>query len=361
MKKTLRKNIADFNKLKILVVGDAILDAYIYGTTERICREAPVPVFKREQEKNCCGGAANTALNIASLGAEICFLTVLGDDENGRKIREILQQYKVDTSPVVIDKNRVTIAKKRIVASSSIILRMDEGSAFHIEKDTAKIFEDNFFAAARSADAVVISDYGFGTVTNDFINMLVTFRRQHSKLIIVDSKNLQRFQAVKPDAVKPNYEELLQLLKLEKVKKEDRAEQVIEAGNALLSLTGAKNIAATLDESGVVLLRKNRKPYFNAAVPKESKNTIGAGDTFISALTLSMGAGFEMEAAIEVASAAASIVVDREDTSLCSNLQLQAYFNPIPKYHSSRTELIQTLKELKNAGKKIVFTNGCLI
>jgi len=128
MKTDIKKAIDGFKKLKILVVGDAVVDTYVYGTTDRICREAPVPVFNKQDEKFCCGGAANTAINLAALGAETYFLTVIGKDENGKELLDLLQKHHVHCEYILKDKTRKTIAKKRVIASSNIILRMDEGS-----------------------------------------------------------------------------------------------------------------------------------------------------------------------------------------------------------------------------------------
>lgn len=359
MKTNPKKNIADFKKLKILVVGDAILDTYIYGTIDKICREAPVPVFNATHQKFCCGGAANTALNVAALGAETYFLSVLGKDSNAKELYEILHANNIHTEFIVNDKSRKTIAKKRVIASSNIILRLDEGTVSEINESIEKELLKKFFLIADFVDAILISDYGFGVITDTFIRSIEDLKTWFPKPVIVDAKNLSRFKNIHPDAVKPNYQETLQLLNIAKVPINKRAEQVIKNEDLLLTVTGAENIAATLDESGMVLLRKEKKPFLVPCIPKEAKNTIGAGDTFVSALTLGMALNLPIETATEIACAAASIVVQKEDTTLCTNIQLKAYFNDIPKYLSNHEDVVNTIKELKEKGKKIVFTNGC--
>ena len=359
MKTEIKNAIDNFKNLKILVVGDAILDTYIYGTTDRICREAPVPVFNVQDQKFSCGGAANTAINLAALGAETYYLTVLGKDSNAKELLDLLHKNKVHSEFILKDKTRKTIAKKRVIASSNIILRLDEGTVEDINEDLEKELLQKFVEIENFVDAILLSDYGFGVITDKFIRSLHSLISAFSKPVIVDSKDLSRFKNIHPAVVKPNYEEALQLVNISNLPKKKRVEQVIKNGDALLKNTGADNAAVTLDVDGIVLFQKGKKPYYISCVPRDSKNTIGAGDTFISALTLAMASGLKMETATEIAAAAAAIVVQKDGTALCSNMQLKSYFNAVPKYISGNEDLLNTVKELREKGKKIVFTNGC--
>lgn len=359
MKTDIENAIEGFKKLKILVVGDAVLDTYVYGSTDRICREAPVPVFNKQDEKFCCGGAANTAINLAALGAETYFLTVIGKDANGKELLDILQKYQVHCEYVLKDKTRKTIAKKRVIASSNIILRMDEGSVSDISEDLENGLLQKLFDLEDFVDAILLSDYGFGVLTDRFIKSLKQITSTFSKPIVVDSKKLSRFKNLHPTAVKPNYEEYLDLMNFSKVPKNKRMEQVFQNSDALLKNSGATNIAVTLDADGVALIQKAKKPYYISCVPRDAKNTIGAGDTFISSLTLGISSGLPTETATELAAAAAAIVVQKDGTTLCSNVQLKSYFTAIPKYINTDAELTNVIKELREEGKKIVFTNGC--
>jgi len=359
MQKEIRNIIDGFKNLKILVVGDAILDTYIYGTTERICREAPAPVFNVAEEKYSCGGAANTAINLAALGAETYFLTILGKDSNANELLNVLHKNNVHTEFILRDKTRKTIAKKRVIAQSNIILRLDEGTVNDINKNLEDELLEKVLEINKFSDAILFSDYGFGVITDSFIQSIQSLSSSFQKPIVVDSKKLNRFKNIHPDAVKPNYEEALQLLNLSKIAKNKRCEQVVKYSESLLNKTGANNVAVTLDDDGVVLIRKAKKPYTVNCIPRDSKNTIGAGDTFISALTLSMASKLKMEKCVEIASAAAAIVVQKDGTTGCSNVELKSYFNTVPKYISTDEELRLIIKELRKKGKKIVFTNGC--
>lgn len=359
MKTEIKNTIDGFKNLKILIVGDAVLDTYIYGSNDRICREAPVPVFNKHEEKFCCGGAANTAINLAALGAETYFLSVIGKDANGKELLDLLQKHKVHCKYILKDKTRRTIAKKRVIASSNIILRLDEGSVNDINKHLEDLLLQHFFELEEIVDAIVLSDYGFGVLTDRFISSIKQITSSFSKPIIIDSKKLGRFKNLHPTAIKPNYEEYLTLMDFSKVAKNKRAAQVFNNSETLLKNSGAENVAVTLDADGVALVQKGKKPYYISCIPQDAKNTIGAGDTFISALTLGIAAGLPTETATEIAAAAAAIVVQKDGTTLCSNMQLKSYFNAIPKFISTNEELLNIVKELREEGKKIVFTNGC--
>jgi D-beta-D-heptose 7-phosphate kinase/D-beta-D-heptose 1-phosphate adenosyltransferase len=187
MKIEIKKIIDGFKNLKILVIGDAVLDTYVYGTTDRICREAPVPVFNINEQKFCCGGAANTAINLAALGAETYFMSVIGKDANGKELLDILNKHHVHCEYILKDRTRKTIAKKRVIASSNIILRMDEGSINDISESLENTLLQQFFELEDFVDAVLLSDYGFGVLTDRFIKSVKRITSSFSKPIIVDS------------------------------------------------------------------------------------------------------------------------------------------------------------------------------
>lgn len=353
------KSIIDnFKQLKVLIVGDAILDTYIKGTTDRICREAPVPVVNVHEQEHQCGGAANTAINMAALGAEVYFLTVLGKDSNARELLDVLKKNKVHTEAILQDKARVTIAKKRIIASSNIILRVDEGTNTDISEACEKALFKKFTELYKVVDAVILSDYGYGVITEAIINKMAAFALPHTKPLVVDAKDVARFKAVKPTAVKPNYEEVIKLLNIEKLSV-NRPKQILSHAKDVMELTGASKVAVTLDVDGVLLFEQGQKPYRILCKPHDNNQAIGAGDTFISAFTLSLAYNLNGQIAAEIAAAAAAIVLEKEGTAGCSNSELKSYFNPIPKHISSTDDLGKIVAALKKKGKKIVFTNGC--
>lgn len=358
MKEKLSNIIDNFRNLKILVIGDAILDTYVDGSPDRVSREAPVMVFNVNEQEHYCGGAANTAINVAALGAETYFLTILGKDSSSRELMDVLKKNKVNTDFIIRDKGRVTIAKKRIMAASHMLMRIDEGTTTAITEACEKELLKKIGEVYDEADAVIISDYGFGVITNAIIEGIKEIISKERKVIVADGRDVSRFRILKPDAVKPNYEETIKLLNIEKTNN-SRDQQISAYSKKLFELTGANKIAVTLDADGVLLLEKGKEPFRISAIPQENKKAIGAGDTFTSALTLSLAGKVTGEAAVQIAAAAAAVVVQKDGTVCCSNNELKAYFNAVPKYISQAEQLAEIVRDLKKQGKKIVFTNGC--
>jgi D-beta-D-heptose 7-phosphate kinase / D-beta-D-heptose 1-phosphate adenosyltransferase len=359
MKEELKNRIRNFNNYKVLVIGDAILDTYIRGSSDRLCREAPVPVINIREQEHDCGGAANTAINVAALGAETYFMTVIGKDQNGRELMEALKRNGVKTEYVIRDSGRETLAKKRIIASSSILLRIDEGSNGPVN-DVCSIEMNSIIRKLyKKIDAIIISDYGYGIISSSLIKNLEKLRVKKDKVLIVDSKELQKFRTLCPTAVKPNYEETIKLLNLPKLEEHDRVNQVLENGKKLMEVTGALHVTATIDADGTVLFEKGKKPYRIFTVPQEHKKAIGAGDTFISALTLSFCAGMQGRQAVDTASAAAAVIIRKEGTEVCSAEELLSEFYEKTKYVTNVDTLGKNIRNHKKDGKKVVFTNGC--
>ena len=315
-------------------------------------------VFNVAEQEHQCGGAANTAINVAALGAETFFLTVLGKDANSRELIDVLKKHQVHTDFIIRDKGRTTIAKKRIIASATQLMRIDEGTTASISENCEKELLQKVSQLYPGIDAIILSDYGFGVITASFINSLKELTTTGNKPIVADARDLSKFKALRPDAVKPNYEETVRLLQIDKAA-HNRADQILQYSKKLHEITGASKVAVTLDADGVLLFEKGKEPVRILAVPQDNKKAIGAGDTFISAFTLSLASQVKGEVAAQIAAAAAAVVVQKEGTAGCSNNELKAYFTAVPKYITHRTQLIELVNEMKKQGKKIVFTNGC--
>jgi D-beta-D-heptose 7-phosphate kinase/D-beta-D-heptose 1-phosphate adenosyltransferase len=358
MNETVTDIIEGFKKLKVLVIGDAILDTYVEGAPDRVSREAPVMVFNAEEQKHQCGGAANTAINVASLGAVTYFLTILGKDANSRELIDVLKKHNVHSEFIIRDKARTTIAKKRIISAGHQLMRIDEGTTTPISEACEKELLQKVIDLYPKLDAIILSDYAFGVITNNIIIGVKELTSKDHKLVVADSRDLSKFKSLKPDAVKPNYEETVKLLQIDKATVE-RDKQVLEYAKKLHEITGANKVAVTLDADGVLFLEKGKEPHRIFTAPQDNKKAIGAGDTFISAITLALASKVEGRVAAEIAAAAAEVVVQKEGTVGCTNTELKAHFNSLPKYLSTSAQLQDLVKDLKKQGKKIVFTNGC--
>lgn len=350
--------IESFKSLKVLVIGDAILDTYVKGAPDRVSREAPVLVFNVDQQEHFCGGAANTAINVADLGADTYFLTVLGKDAAAKELTDVLKKHKVHTDYVIKDKSRATIAKKRITADTHMLIRIDEGTATDISESCEEELLSRFEEVYAKVDAVILSDYGFGLMTEGLVAGIEKITTANRKIVVADGRDVSKFSLIKPDAVKPNYDETVKLLDIEKAS-HDRDKQVEDYVDQMHQITGSDKVAVTLDADGVLFLEKGKQSHRIPCIPHENNKAIGAGDTFISAMTLALASGAEGNVAAEIGAAAAAVVVEKDGTVSCSNYELRTYFAPVPKFITQVGQLRSLVKELKRQGKRIVFTNGC--
>ncbi|MFN3403066.1 MAG: PfkB family carbohydrate kinase [Cytophagaceae bacterium] len=351
--------IRKFKNKKVLVVGDAMLDKYIKGISEKLCREAPAPVINVLQEEYNCGGAANTAINISNLGAETFFISVIGKDEAGKKICNLLKKNKVNVKFLLTDTERSTLIKNRITASSNILLRVDSGSEHPLNSISEGQLIQNIEKLINKIDAIVLSDYAYGIFSSSVIEKIHNIIKDKNKVLVIDSRDLSKFRKLKPTAVKPNYEESISLLKFPKLKGAGRVNQIISSYKSLLTITGAQFVNATIDKEGTVLIEKGKHPIHLETISRENKNSIGAGDTYIGALTLSLSCGCSGKKAAEIASAAASIVLQKEGTEFCTMDLLINHFRKSGKFISTKKELLSVIEALNHSGKKVVFTNGC--
>jgi D-beta-D-heptose 7-phosphate kinase/D-beta-D-heptose 1-phosphate adenosyltransferase len=353
--------IEEFSTKKIMVIGDAMLDSYMEGVSERLCREAPVPVVDIERYVYVPGGAANTAVNLRSLGARVAFLSVIGQDPEGENLIQALQDRGVSAEHLLSSPNRKTLAKQRVVAGSQILVRFDQGTTSDMESDLEMQFIERLGGLFRECDSVVISDYSYGIITPGVLDALERLQKEQPGLIIVDSRDPRRYRSLNVTAVKPNYPETTALLGLELMKDDrQRLEQIEQHGRQVLDITGAQIAAITLDQEGALVFhRDDERPYRTYARPQPSSKATGAGDTFISALAVSLAAGAHVEHAAELASAAASIVVSKDGTAACFAEELREYFSTAEKFVTDVFQLVMRVTSYRRNGLRIVFTNGC--
>jgi D-beta-D-heptose 7-phosphate kinase/D-beta-D-heptose 1-phosphate adenosyltransferase len=349
-----------FSKLKVLVIGEAMLDRYLKGAANRLSQEAPVQVVNVSEKEDLPGGAANTAANIRSLGAEPLLLSVVGDDEEGKSLREALKTFGISDHYILSDPARETLAKQRVLANGQMMIRFDQGSTEPLSQEIEARFIRKLRSAARKADAIIISDYNYGILTHNVLRAIAFIQQRTPKILVVDAKKYKPYQELRVTAVKPNYGEAVKLLKLDKKSgSEARASQMEKYGNKILELAKAQIAAITLDEDGALILERGQPPYRIYARPAEHNRVAGAGDTFISTLALALAAGAETPTAAELASAGASIVVEKPGTSTCYIEELKAYFSGEEKYISDSFHMSARVTAYRRQGKRIIFTNGC--
>jgi len=367
---SLRRVVGAFAGLRVVVVGDAILDRWLHGRSTRLSREAPVPVLDLDERLDVPGGAANTAINLAALGAHVRLLAVVGDDEEGRALADATAAAGVDTDGVIRSPARRTMAKHRLTAAGQLLLRFDQGTTEVLDGEDEARLAAAVRAALADADALVVSDYEGGVRAPAVLRALARWRAGDVRACTVDARSPAAWRSLRPTAVKPNYTEAARLLGLpvgeppgrpspEARNVVDRAAAVVEHGQRLLDRTGAAMAAVTLDTDGAVVLERGQPAYRTYAVPVERPQATGCGDTYVAALTLALAAGAGTVPSAELASAAAGVVVRKPGTAVCTAAELCEDDPAAVKRVADAAALTGLARTHRLAGRRLVFTNGC--
>ncbi|MBP9841571.1 MAG: HldE protein [Simkaniaceae bacterium] len=281
--------------VRVSVVGDVMLDHYSYGLVNRISPEAPVPVFLLEKEESLPGGAANVALNLLSLQAEVLLLGRVGDDEKGR----ILTSFFPKQQGLLIQKGYHTPVKNRLIASNQQMMRVDQEKIVQLPSSYYEAVLDQVF----DADVIALSDYGKGFLTAELIHCIIEGAHLRNIPVIVDPKGSDFTKYRGAFLIKPNLKEAYAA-----AKGEDDLDQVAEY---LLRKTEAEMLLVTRSEEGMTLFQKGGEREDFPVFSKEIVDVTGAGDTVLAVLALAIGSGLEIEEGIRMANVAASIAIER--------------------------------------------------
>lgn len=351
--------VSGFAPLHVLVIGDAMLDSYLLGRSTRLSREAPAPIVDVTSRVDAGGGAANTAANVAALGAVMTFLTVFGHDEDGDRLLACLARDGVRSDQAIRARDRATLVKQRVVAEPQLIVRFDQGTTWPVnEADEAELIA-RLRRLFLASDAVIVSDYGYGVLTPDVVAVLAELQRCAPRTVVVDAKDLPKYRDVRPTVVKPNFDEALALLGLPRDPHADRASLIIDHAEELFERTGAQHVAVTLDSDGALLLEPDGTWYRTYAEAAPHARAAGAGDTFVATTALVLAAGGTPTDAVELASAASGVVVKRDGTTTCDADDLAAALACDGKVVSGEGELRAVVNAYRHAGRRIVLTSGC--
>jgi rfaE bifunctional protein kinase chain/domain/rfaE bifunctional protein nucleotidyltransferase chain/domain len=344
---------------KVVVIGDFLLDGWWSGTIERLTREAPVPIVDIATREYAPGGAANTAANLASLGARVAVVGVVGDDWAGGLIREKLDRLGVDTTRLIAVAGAVTTTKCRIVGGQQLLLRVDETQRTRWPEASTGQLSSALPDAVSDADAMVVCDYASGAMTDGLVETIAALGSR-PPLCVVDAHDPQRWRAIAPDVVTPNAGEVAHILARAEREDADRVQFIVDNAEPLLQRTGARAVVATLDRDGTVLLCRDSAVHRTHAHPTYENQASGAGDTFAAALTAARATGFELEDAVDFAQMAADVAVQKPGTCLCTAAELESAL-AFSSNDAVRTahDLTELLDEARTQGKRIVFTNGC--
>jgi rfaE bifunctional protein kinase chain/domain len=312
-----RKILNEFPGKKILVIGDIILDRYIWGKVSRISPEAPVPVVEVTNENFLLGGAANVANNIVSLGGHATIVGVAGHDRGGEFLRKLLDNRSIQHDGVFWG-SRPTTVKARVIAHSQQVVRFDREERSRVEGKALKSILDFIRSALPEHDAVIISDYKKGIVSSELIREIIKKTKPRNIFVSVDPKTGHFHCYKNVSLITPNIHEASLASGIE-IRDE---KSLMNAGRALLRKISCDAVLITRGEQGMTLFRKDKAVHI-PTVAKNVYDVTGAGDTVIAAFTLSVTSGARMEDAAVIANHAAGIVVGEVGTAVVTSDQLQ--------------------------------------
>ena len=313
MKQRLFKILEQFRNKKILVVGDIMLDKYIWGDVSRISPEAPVQVVHVQRETYAPGGASNVASNISALNGKAFMVGIVGNDESNNILLNELKKIGVDTDGILTDNDKPTTQKVRIVGKSQQLLRVDYEKKEHIHKNIEHSIIALLEKQIKNIDAIVISDYAKGVITTEVCTRLVEAAKAHKKIVVVDPKPKHMNLYSNVTLITPNSNEASEMTNIE----DGSDETVLEIGNKLLKFLNS-NVLITRGEKGKSLFELNGKIKNIPAKAKEVYSLIGAGDTVAATIALALSCGAELEESAILANIAAGIKVGKIGTASVS-------------------------------------------
>ena len=343
---------------KILVIGDLMIDHYLWGECERISPEAPIPIVNIDDENTVLGGAGNVVNNLVALGAHTDILSVIGDCDIANELGTLLSNINVSTNHLVKEKGRLSSKKSRIIASHQQVIRYDRESDYDISEKSQQTLFNQYKKILKQYDIVLLSDYGKGVLTDSLTRDLIQEANNLGIKVLVDPKGINYFKYSGAYLLTPNKKEASLATNID----------IIDDSSLLRAITQLKekcslNVSLiTLSENGVAIYDNDLRVHPTMA--REVYDVTGAGDTVLATLGYALSSNYDIDQAVEFANLAAGVVVGKIGSATASIDEINDYKSSL--HQSSSEEHIKTLIEievlstkLKDKGKKIVFTNGC--
>ena len=349
---------------RVLIIGDAMIDTYVYGSVNRVSPEAPVPVILPKKEVNCLGGAANVARNAAALGASVSVMFVTGKDSIADTLKTQMQEYGINCSGMIQDETQDTINKVRIVGNKQQIVRIDYHDRYLISEDLQNCFLEMFREKVRMQDIVVLSDYAKGTCTEYLCREIIRICRAEKIPVIVDPKGTDWEKYRGATIITPNMKEINTWSGIPVENDDDKIEK--QYGKAYEDL-GVQYLLLTRSECGMSLLGQGIVSHIPAET-QEVFDVSGAGDTVVAALAATLNPDLNnIKEAVIISNIAAGIVVSKPGTAVVTKEEIRAKLPREVRNTERKTifkiedydELIKQVQLWKTAGEKIVTTNGC--
>ena len=345
-------------KPNILVIGDLMIDHYLWGSCDRISPEAPVQVVNVKKESSVLGGAGNVINNLVTLGSVVDVISVIGNDSVANELKSLLEKIDVPTSNLVVENNRKTSKKSRLIASQQQVLRYDMESIDDINENSHKQIIQTLEKNIDKYSSIILSDYGKGVLTTNLTKEIIKIANKNSIKVLVDPKGKDYSKYKGSYTLTPNKKEAMEATNID-IKDES---SLIEALKSLKTQCELEVSLITLSEQGIAIF--DDELTIKPTVAREVYDVTGAGDTVIASIAFALGNNLDIKDAIYFANLAAGVVVGKIGSATTTLDEIYEYEYSLHK--SNSTSHIKTFDEIKtlasklhSQGKKIVFTNGC--
>lgn len=349
--------IERFSEASVLVVGDLMIDHFVYGSSNRISPEAPIPVLLQQEIRSMLGGAGNVAMNLLAYGAKVHLVGLVGDDTNGRRLEDICASHQNLTAHAVRDPGRVTSVKTRFVAQSQQLLRLDEETPHFISDDLSEEVVGLVAAQLPTCQLLVLSDYAKGLLTPNLCRTLIGLANEAGKPVLVDPKNTDFSVYAGATLVSPNLKEMEQVTGIH-ASDDSGAETVCKT---LLDTYDFSAVLLTRGAAGMSLMqREGHETFHIGSQAKSVYDVSGAGDTVISTIAAGLAVGIALQDGVVLANHAAGIVVGKTGTGTVSRRELRGALGQVSqRMPSPLDDALERIQIWREMGKTIGFTNGC--
>ena len=343
---------------KLLVIGDLMIDQYLWGNCQRISPEAPVQLVNIDNENTLLGGAGNVINNLKALGAKVDIISVVGDCKTTDVLKELLDDIGVDTKYLVTQKNRITSKKSRIIASQQQVVRYDYESTEEINIKSQNHILDIFIKIVKDYEGVLLSDYGKGVLTDKLTQSLINVANEYGKKVLVDPKGSDYSKYKGAYLLTPNKKEASEATKINIKDNASLAKAIIQ----LKTECELDVSIITLSEHGIAIYDNDLRTH--PTVAREVFDVTGAGDTILASLGFALACKYEIDNAVKFSNLAAGVVVSKIGSATATLNEIIEYESSLNQSTSDEhiktlSEIIALSTELKERGKKIIFTNGC--
>ena len=343
---------------KLLVIGDLMIDHYLWGACERVSPEAPVQVVNIDNESTLLGGAGNVINNLKALGANVDVIGIVGECEISDELKGLLDEIEVDTKYLFIEQDRITSKKSRIIASQQQVARYDRESTDEINDKSQNHILDTFKKIIANYELVLLSDYGKGILTNKLTQSLINVANKYGKKVLIDPKGSDYSKYKGAYLLTPNIKEASEATKINIIDDTSLNQAIIQ----LKSQCDLDISLITLSDKGVAIYDDEFR--IQPTFAREVFDVTGAGDTVLASLGFALACDLNIDEAIEFSNFAAGVVVGKIGSATATLNEIIEYESSLNKSFSEEhiktlNEIISICTELKARGKRVVFTNGC--